>query len=326
MEDTEVPLHAANDIRSQMQMMFEMRNKHRTGREVVRTRNILFIVSGAFSGMEKQIQKRQAQAAIGFNVESHQRPEQEDLIRQAVTQDFIDYGFEAEFIGRLPVRVFCEPLKTPDFIQIMKRSEGSLLRQYEREFRAYGVHAIFEDAAIQIIAERAAQEKTGARGLVTAWEKVLRDFKFELPSLGLPELRITADLVKNPAAVLHECQREAEILRTDVRADEALTFSYRFNKLHELNLEFTHEAVQALVVRLETEGGSMEALCQRLFKDYSFGLQLISRSTGQSHFIIEAVHVQDPDQHLSQLILQSYGKSEAAAQPATSPFNTSSSV
>jgi len=98
-----VPLHAPNDIRGQMQMMFEPR-RARSGREVVNTRNILFIVSGAFAGLEKRVEKRAARAAIGFGAEPRVPGGAEDLLREAQTCDFIDYGFEAEFIGRLPVR------------------------------------------------------------------------------------------------------------------------------------------------------------------------------------------------------------------------------
>jgi ATP-dependent Clp protease ATP-binding subunit ClpX len=147
MEETEVPLYAQNDIRSQMQMMFDTR-KGRTGREVINTRNILFIVSGAFSGLEKLIEKRTNRKAIGFvSATDAERTPAEHLLRDAITKDFIDYGFEAEFIGRLPVRVVCDPLSADDLFDIMKTSEGSLIRQYEREFAAYGIKAVFHDDA-----------------------------------------------------------------------------------------------------------------------------------------------------------------------------------
>ncbi len=106
-------------------------------------------------------------------------------MRRANTQDFIDCGFEAEFIGRLPVRVVCDSLDADDLFDIMKRSAGSIIRQFEREFIAYGINARFEDGALRVMSERAATEKTGARGLMTVWENKLRDFKFELQSLGL---------------------------------------------------------------------------------------------------------------------------------------------
>lgn len=318
MEETEVPLYAQNDFRSQMKMMFDMR-QGRSGREVVNTRNILFIVSGAFSGIEKIIEKRQAKATIGFGAALAQKPSSEDLLRQATTKDFIDYGFEAEFIGRLPVRVFCDPLNADDLFQIMKKSEGSLIRQYEREFHAYGVRAVFQDDALRVLAARAAEEKTGARGLVTAWEKVLRDFKFELPSLGLPDIVISATLVNDPAATLERCRREAEKLQIDVRADEVHSFASQFASDHGFSLEFEPQAVAALVERAAREGSAIGALCTRLFKDFAFGLQLVSRSTGQTRFVLDRTAVDAPDRYLSDLIVHSYRSSASdISQPAPS--------
>src|SRR5438046_10384328 len=100
------------------------------------------------------------------------------LVRNVTTQDFIEYGFEPEFIGRLPVRVVCEDLDADDLFNIMKYSEGSLLRQYERAFRAYGIEISFEAEALRLLAEAAPKEKTGARGLLTVFENLFRDDKY----------------------------------------------------------------------------------------------------------------------------------------------------
>jgi ATP-dependent Clp protease ATP-binding subunit ClpX len=312
MEETEVSLYAPNDMRSQMQMMFDTR-KGRTGREVINTRNILFIVSGAFSGLEKLIEKRQAKAAIGFGAVIEEKTKTDELLKEARTKDFIDYGFEAEFIGRLPVRVFCDTLNADDLFQIMKNSEGSLIRQYEREFHAYGVRTIFEDDALRAVAERAAEEKTGARGLVTAWEKVLRDFKFELPSLGLPDLIVDGALVSDPAKALERCRQDAQSFNSDSRAEAVHRFAAQFSADHGLELVFDASAVRALVRRAEREGCSLEDLCVRLFKDYPFGLQLVSRSSGQKAFHINEESVEHPDRFLSELVVSSYRQPEPPA-------------
>jgi hypothetical protein len=294
-----------------MQMMFDSR-KGRTGREVVNTRNILFIVSGAFSGLEKIIEKRQSKAAIGFGAAVHDQPAAEDLLREARTKDFIDYGFEAEFIGRLPVRVFCEALTAEDLFQIMKNSEGSLIRQYEREFNAYGVRAVFEDDALRAVAVTAADEKTGARGLVTAWEKVLRHFKFELPSLGVPDFIVDAALVKDTAKALERYRLEAHSLQTDVRADEVRAFAARFAAEHGLTLVFDAGAIRSLVQRAEREGSAIDAMCDRLFKDFPFGLQLVSRSRSQTVFHLTRETVEHPDKYLSELVVNSYRQPESS--------------
>ena len=307
MEETEVPLYAPNDIRSQMQMMFDTR-KGRTGREVVNTRNILFIVSGAFGGLEKIIEKRTNRKSIGFVSAEMKAPASEHLFREVLTKDFIDYGFEAEFIGRLPVRVVCDPLSADDMFQIMKNSEGSLIRQYEREFAAYGVKAQFEDDALREIAGRAAEEKTGARGLVTAWERVLRDFKFEMPSLGLPTLRVDGALVKNPESVLAAARMEAASLAIEIgaaHADEIRAFAERFELDHGFTLDFDESAITAISARAQREGLSVEAMCAKLFKDYPFGLKLVTRSTGETRFALNSEAIADPDKFVSELVVSS---------------------
>ncbi len=318
MEETEVPLYAPNDMRSQMQMMFDTR-KGRTGREVVNTRNILFIVSGAFSGLEKIIEKRTNRKSIGF-IATESSNNAEYLFREVRTKDFIDYGFEAEFIGRLPVRVVCDPLSADDMFQIMKNSEGSLIRQYEREFAAYGVKAVFEDDALREIASRAEDEKTGARGLVTAWERVLRDFKFELPSLGLPELRIDGALVKEPQRRLVECRIEAASMVMELgaaHAGEARAFAERFQREHGFMLDFDSAAIAAVASRAQREGMPVEALCGKLFKDYPFGLKLVSRSTGGTRFVISADAIANPVQYVSELVVSACRQPDVTLTPDT---------
>ena len=108
--------------------------------------------------------------------------EAEELFALAATRDFIEYGFEPEFIGRLPVRVTCNALTKDDLFEILKTSEGSIIRQYEQTLEAYGIEVLFKDEGLRRIAELAVEEKTGARGLMTVAEGVFRDLKFELPS------------------------------------------------------------------------------------------------------------------------------------------------
>ncbi|MDQ6622403.1 MAG: AAA family ATPase, partial [Verrucomicrobiota bacterium] len=130
MEETEVPLRNANDIQSQLQAAFEFQRRGgKTKRETISTRHVLFVVSGAFERLKQQVSRRLTQGQIGFNAEPRQVMDNE-LFQFVRTQDFIEYGFEPEFIGRLPVRVVCEELSADDLFAIMKFSEGSILRQY----------------------------------------------------------------------------------------------------------------------------------------------------------------------------------------------------
>src|SRR5216684_2681284 len=209
MEETEVPVRSMNDLQAQLQAAFEFQRKGKAKRETINTRHILFVVSGAFEKLKEQVARRVRQGQIGFRAEPVQVMDNE-LFQHVTTKDFVEYGFEPEFIGRLPVRVVCLDLDADDLFKIMKFSEGSLLRQYERAFRAYGIDISFDDDALCLIAEAAAAEKTGARGLLTVFEKLFRDYKYYLAGSGLGQMRVTVDLVREPKRVLERLMAEGQ--------------------------------------------------------------------------------------------------------------------
>ncbi len=130
------------------------------------------------------------------------------LIAQTTTADLIAYGLEPEFIGRLPVRVACHGLNEDDLFDVLRKSESSLIHQYERAFAAYGVEVDFRDDGLRRLAALAAQEGTGARGLMTVCERVFRDFKFKLPSTRVKRFAVTATLVDDPAQALKQVLKD----------------------------------------------------------------------------------------------------------------------
>src|SRR5438046_6310848 len=158
MEETEVLFRSMNDLQAECEAAFEVQRKGKAKRETINTRHILFVVSGAFEKLKEQVARRVRQGQIGFRAEPVQVMDNE-LFQHVTTKDFVEYGFEPEFIGRLPVRVVCLDLDADDLFKIMKFSEGSLLRQYERAFRAYGIGISFDDEALRLIAEAAAAER-----------------------------------------------------------------------------------------------------------------------------------------------------------------------
>ena len=318
MEETEVPVRNPQDIQSQMQAMFDMRAGRPT-RETINTRHILFIVSGAFAGLEKLLGERLRQGTIGFGAGGGPRPMDHELFQHVSTQDFIKYGFEPEFIGRLPVRVVCEHLNADDLLEILERSEGSLLRQYEREFAAFGIQVEFRKPALRLIAEKAAEEGTGARGLVTVSEKLLRGFKFELPGTSVKRLVVDEELVLDPDKVLAVYREKgAEIDHQQVE-QEASAFAQSYAQRHQVRLVFSAGAVEALG-RLSVERCiSVLELCQELFKDYQFGLKLIERNTGRSEFELGREAVEDPDGYLSRLVVESYREDDSRAVDPPEP-------
>ncbi len=305
MEETEVPVRSMNDLQAQLQAAFEFQKRGKAKRETINTRHILFVVSGAFERLKQQVSRRISQSQIGFSAEPVKVMDNE-LFQFVTTQDFLEYGFEPEFIGRLPVRVVCEDLDADDLYRIMKFSEGSLLRQYERAFRAYGIEISFDDEALRLIADAAAKEKTGARGLLTVFEKLFRDYKYHLAGSGLSQLRVTAELVREPKRVLDRLMAEGHKIEAQTREAGARQFAERFKNEHRLEVAFDETAVRRLVERAQAERMSMSDLCAHLFKDYQFGLNLIKKNTGRKEFVLNAEAVDAPDKFLSDLVVQSY--------------------
>ena len=308
MEETEVAARNPNDMKSQMMAMMDLQNGRGGGKDSINTRHILFIVSGAFSGLEKVIKKRLHSGQIGFGAEPSEGLEDAELFHQTNTQDFIDFGFEAEFIGRLPVRVVCDKLEAKDFVNIMKNSEGSLLRQYEREFAAYGIQAKFEDSAIRRIAERAETENTGARALMTVCEGLLRDFKFELPGTAVSELVIDAKLIDESHRVLEEYREQGKHIDVAKAREEADLYAREFHQKHGIKIIFSDEAVALLGEQAADKARSVLQLCQQRFKDFQFGLKLIEKNTGVGEFDLGKEAVLDADKFLSERVVQSYSR------------------
>ncbi|GAB4182708.1 MAG: ATP-dependent Clp protease ATP-binding subunit ClpX [Terrimicrobiaceae bacterium] len=196
MEDGDVPLISPNDVNAQLQAaMSAARGNPGGGPDTVSTRNILFIASGAFSGLETLVAAR-----TGGKPTRH-------ALQLATTADLIRFGLEPEFVGRLPVRVACHGLDTDDLFNVLKKSESSLLHQYVRAFSAYGIRLSFRDDAIRALAKLARDEQTGARGLMTVLERTFREIKFRLPSSKIKQLAITASWVENPTACLTKLLR-----------------------------------------------------------------------------------------------------------------------
>ena len=316
MEETEVPVRNPQDIQSQMQAMMEMSRNGGSGKDTINTRHILFIVSGAFSGLEKIVEKRIRQGAIGFGAAEKSETDTEALQNAITTQDFIEFGFEAEFIGRLPVRVVCDHLESDDLFEIMKNSEGSLIRQYEREFEAFGIQADFKEDALRKIAVEAAKEKTGARGLMTVCEKLFRDYKFELPGTTVTELEIDGALVDTPDVRLAKLLEEAGPVGDSKVLNEIAAFRRKFEKEHGVRLVFGNEAVARLDELAKERSQSVLGLCEELFRDYQFGLKLIQRNTGKQTFSLPAAAIDGPDRWLSNLVVSSYRDDESEGDPS----------
>lgn len=307
MEETEVDLRSGNDMASQMRAAMEFQKKGKVEKEVINTRHILFIISGAFTGMEKIIKKRMHKSRIGFNAElASQNANTEQLFDHVTPKDFIDFGFEPEFIGRLPVHVVCNELEVDDLFYILKHSEGSIIRQYENAFRAYGITVLFSDCGLLRIAEKAIEQKTGARALMTVCEKVLRNYKFELPSTGVGEFAVTADVVDEPDNELHRIIADDTYNRNAVLREQVRRYEGTFFAKHELKIEFDEDATNRICERALSQDKTVQEICDEILNSYQHGLNLIKQNTGQSSFNFPIEVVENPDPILEEWIRESY--------------------
>ena len=306
MEETEVPARAPNDIAGQIQAMVEATRGGRKQPATINTKHILFVVSGAFPGLEKTVRKRLREATIGFAAGLQPALEEDHCLQHVQTRDFIEFGFEPEFIGRLPVRVVCLPLSVDDLFLILKTSEGSIIRQYEQSFAAYGIEVLFQEDGLHRIAELASEEKTGARGLMTVCERMFRDLKFELPSTQVKRFVVTRALVDNPAVELERLLAEHEQQERVVMRQLVHHFGERFREAHGLLLKFTEDAAEFLVDQALTQSIAVRDLCATRFKDYQFGLKLIAQNTGTQEFTIDRAAAEAPDKTLSEWVVASY--------------------
>ncbi|MCC6235481.1 MAG: AAA family ATPase [Verrucomicrobiales bacterium] len=322
MEETEVPVRAPNDMAGHFQAMMDLQRGGRKQPTTINTRHILFIVSGAFGGLEKIVERRVREATIGFAAQAPiptgESSAGSETLARAETRDFVDFGFEPEFIGRLPVRVVCHQLSEADLFEILKASEGSIVRQIEQAFGAYGIEVLFQEEGLRRIAALAAAEKTGARGLMTVCERIFRELKFELPSTGVKRFVVDALLVQDPQAALERLRAEQVREQHATLRSIVHEFAERFGQSYGLTLRFTEEAAEALIAEAELAQRPVRDLCADKFRDFQFGLRLIAQNSGQKEFTLDAAAIRAPDQTLSEWVVASYRQSPTAT-PAPAP-------
>jgi endopeptidase Clp ATP-binding regulatory subunit ClpX len=213
MEETEVDLKVPHDPISMIQEIEQFRKTGKRDKRSVNTGNILFIMSGAFNDLAPIIEKRLSKQGIGFGARIRKAAEQIDILKHVRSEDLIQFGFETEFVGRLPVRAVFEHLTEEDLYRILKNPNNPIVLGKKLDFAAYGIEIKFEDRLLRALAKHAFDENTGARGLVSAVEKALLDFERKLPSTGITKFPATSAIIENPADFLNtitaETQQEA---------------------------------------------------------------------------------------------------------------------
>jgi len=169
----------------------------------VDTRNILFICGGAFDGLEKIVEARLGKRQIGFTGEELEKTDDDDIMRWVEPEDLQRYGLIPELVGRLPVGVHLEELDAEALERILEEPKNALVKQYQKMFELEGVGLTFDRKAIKAISRKALERGTGARGLRSIIEGIMRDLMFEIPSRAdVSEVVITSECVEQGTAPL----------------------------------------------------------------------------------------------------------------------------
>ena len=171
----------------------------------VDTTNILFVVGGAFAGLDKVISQRGQGSSIGFGADVREPDARRtgEILREVEPDDLLRFGLIPEFVGRLPVIATLEDLDEDALVQILTEPKNALVKQYQRLFEMEGVGLTFTEDALKAIANRAIARKTGARGLRSIMEGILLETMFELPGLeGVEEIVVNGEVVEGNAKPL----------------------------------------------------------------------------------------------------------------------------
>lgn len=180
----------------------------------INTTNILFICGGAFDGLEKIIETRIDKKSIGFNapVSTTEEEKSDDILKQVMPQDLTKFGLIPEFIGRVPVVVSLNKLDREALVRILREPKNAILKQYQKLFELDEVDLEFTEDAIQAIADKSFNRKTGARGLRAVMEESMMDIMFEIPSdEGVSKCIITKEVVEHKADPVLEYK---EVIKT----------------------------------------------------------------------------------------------------------------
>jgi ATP-dependent Clp protease ATP-binding subunit ClpX len=292
MEDTDVDLRTPHDLASQMEAVIETQRTGKADRKKVSTKNVLFIVSGAFGGLADIIRRRLAKGTMGFKRGDELPAGDEATLRRVSTADLVQYGFESEFIGRLPVIAQLTDLSEQALFDILTNQHSAVVQGKKRDFAAYGIDLEFDEEALREIAHRAHAAGIGARGLTAIIEKALIRFEKLLPSSTIRKLSVTRDLLLNPDSAA------TEILARDA----VVQFQRRFLERTGLILEFTPEASDWVKEQMGADLSHIGERLEKIFANYEYGMKL----AGAQNMRVSSELLASPDCYLDKLIKTLY--------------------
>ncbi|MGA2400517.1 MAG: AAA family ATPase [Syntrophobacteraceae bacterium] len=319
MEETDVDLKVPHDPVSQMQAIEQYRKTGKREKRTVNTKNILFIMSGAFNGLDEMVKKRLQKQEIGFGAQIHSRENDYRFLKQVKAEDLIEFGFESEFVGRLPVIAVLEPLEVNDLYQILKNPNNPIINGKKEDFRSYGIDIRFEDEALRILAERAYPEKTGARGLVSVLERVILSFEKKLPSSAIRHLAITADIVNNSQEELERLLKDPEgagnleiyqkLINEEKAALRDKVFRIRKDFADNYPLVFTPDRTDVVMHHHVKTGVPAEAVFKEVLSLYN-QLRMFEADFYEKH----GFKIHFNEQAINEIIVQALERGESATE------------
>lgn len=371
MEETDVDLKVVHDPISMLEEIERYRKTGKRTRRVVNTRNILFIMSGAFDQLEEIIKKRVANQGIGFGASVKTCSDSVNYLKYTKPGDLIKFGFETEFIGRLPILSLFEKLSEDDLFAILENPNNPVILSKKLDFDAYGIEIKFDSGALKALAHLAYKEGTGARALVSVIERVLLKLEKRLPSTDIKKLPVTQEVVNDSEGALHEIVSRSNAVKWEktyeevlldekesikkyvkdyqglltIRHDMLLTSSrlnliaeiYAMNtcdmnavmkkirkdydqiknveayfcKSHDLNVSLDENAIDALILQMNTSETAMGDFYKKLSVEFEGGFKLIRERTGNNNFVITKDALDDPEEFLSTLVKGLYATDHA---------------
>ncbi len=295
MEETEVDMKVPHDLSSQMEAMLETQRTGKASRKKVNTRNILFVMSGAFADLPEIVAKRMKRGGMGFTGSAMTSMLEPGLLFEKLhSQDLIEYGFESEFVGRLPVMTHLNKLTEDGLFDILNSPNSAVIQAKKRDFAAYKIKLDFDTGALRFIAGEAYKQNTGARGLVTVVERILLPYERSLPSSGIESLLVTVSMCIDPETYL-------DALLKDHAFD---TVSKNLLNNTGIKVEFSPGARKYAISSAAEKGANLLEFLENALKDYSYGLKL----TGVSIFSVTRAVLANPKVYLDTLIKKTYHK------------------
>jgi ATP-dependent Clp protease ATP-binding subunit ClpX len=202
--------------------------------------------------------------------------------------------------------VSCHELGVQDLFDILKNSEGSIMRQYVNAFEAYGIDLIPTDPGLYRIAQKSHEEHTGARSLVGVCERTFREYKYNLPHSSVNRLELNERLVDHPDDVLREILQSAKATQLERMASEVNVIAEEWSRRNGIQIRLQPEAARLLSQRALDSGDKLADVFSETFKDYEHGLNLIRRTQGIQQFEITADAIRDPRATLDRWIRAYY--------------------